>query len=463
MSIGTIYKTISLPTAEQQNDGLEGVPLSMLPSRISRCLPSTKKLVQIQFQSGNSAGPGQTSIVSLPFSTNSGYMIAGSAYLYFKLQVVGVAGVGQTWGFAGSAPSASALVNRMTISAGSVIESIQNYSLLACNVIGPFSNSNSMNLDSVAAGAFGENNYQSIPYNTSLTTSALVNATSSQYLASATDFYKYTIPIISGYLAGGCEQSVCALELMNSPLQIQADWSTITQAFFCNNVAPTNYIVSELSIVYESVSLGSQYTQGLRTAMAGGKLYSTPFSSVISVQTAYTSSLSYNMSLNTSSLDAVFYGIIINGNTQNSALTSKVFSASVGSSATLDASNIQRRATTDGENIYSLSLYNCDALLVRELVRALTGVINPDTIKMPFNVAGNVNLSGNFRGSNYVVAYNCRSFADQSICMAGRPCSVLNIQQSETATLNAGDNMTIFACVSMIAVLDGSGAISLIR
>jgi hypothetical protein len=47
--------------------------------------------------------------------------------------------------------------------------------------------------------------------------------------------------------------------------------------------------------------------------------------------------------------------------------------------------------------------------------------------------------------------------------MAGRPCSVLNIQQSETATLNAGDNMTIFACVSMIAVLDGSGAISLIR
>lgn len=462
MSIGTIYKTISLPTSDQQNDGTEGIPLSMLPSRVSRCLPSTKKLVQIQFQSGNSAGPGQSSIVSLPFGPNAGYMVAGSAYLYFKLAVAGVAGVGQTWGFAGSAPSASALVNRMTISAGSVIESIQNYSLLACNIIGPFSNSNSMNLDSVCAGAFGENNYQSIPYNTSLTTSALVNATSSQYLASATDFYKYTIPIISGFLAGGSEQNVIPLELMNSPLQVQADFSTVAQAFFAIT-APTNYVVSELSLVYESVSLGSQYTQGLRSAMASGKLYSIPFSSIISVQTQYTSSLSYNMSLNTSSLDAVFYGIIINGNTQNSALTSKVFSASVGSSATLDASNIQRRATTDGENIYSLSLYNCDALLVRELVRSLTGVINPDTIKMPFNVAGNVNLSGNFRGSNYVVAYNCRSFADQSVCMSGRPCSVLNIQQTETATINAGDNMTIFACVSLIAVIDGSGAISLIR
>jgi len=324
--------------------------------------------------------------------------------------------------------------------------------------------SNACNLDSVCSGGIGENNNTCVSYNTSLTTNAQVIAQNTQYIfnAGGTDFYKYTIPLISGFLSGGSEQNCCPIELLNAPLQIQCDWSTIASAFYAT-IAPTAYTISELSLIYETVDIGREYVQGLRTAMAGGRFWSIPYSTIQSVQTQYTASLSYNMSVNSSSVSGFFYGVIVNGNTQTLATTSKFFSASVGSTAVLDASNIQRRLFADGNSVYNLSLYNCDALLLRELVRTLSGVINPDNIKCLFNVAGNVGITGSFRGTSYVTAFNLRSFADASVCMSGMPVSTLNLQITETATINTGDNLTMFAVVDKIAVISGDGSISIIN
>jgi hypothetical protein len=324
--------------------------------------------------------------------------------------------------------------------------------------------SNACNLDSVASGGWGENNNSSVSYNTSLTTNAQVNAQNTQYASSlGTDAYKYTIPLISGFLNGNSEQNCIPLELLSSPLQISCDWATIAQAYFAT-VAPTNYAISELSLVYQTVDIGRDFTQGLRESMAGmTKFWSCPFSTIVSTQTQYTSSLSYNMSVNSSSVSAFFYGVILAANAQTLATTSKFFSASVGSTAINDSSNISRRLLVDGNSVYNLALYNSDSLLVRELVRSLTNVVNPDNIRFLFNAAGNTGINGTYRGQSYLVSFNLRCFADSSVCMAGTPVSTFNLVITDANTINAGDQISMFACVDKIAVIDGSGAISIIN
>jgi len=456
------YKTTNLPSAIEQSDALSSIPLSLLPPRVARCCPSKTTLRQISFQSGQSAGPSQTSIVSLPWSSGANFMVAGSAYIYFKLGVTQASG---TWGFSGSQPSAQALINRLTISCSSIIESIQNYNLLCTNVISPFSMSNAANLDTIAAGGWGENNNSSVSYNTSLTTNAQVNAQNTQYVADATGlvYYKYTLPLVSGFLNGNSEQNCIGLELLSSPLQIQLDWATITQAFYAT-VAPTAYTISELSLIYQTVDIGREYVDGLRQSMAGmNKFFSCPYSTIISTQTQYTASLSYNFSVNSSSVSAFMYGVILAANAQTSATTSKFFSASVGSTAINDASNISRRLLADGNSVYNLALYNSDSLLVRELVRCLTNIVNPDNIRFLFNAAGNTGINGTFRGSSYLVSFNLRAFSDASLCMCGTPVSTFNLVLTDANTIAAGDQITMFCVVDKIAVIDGSGAISIVN
>jgi hypothetical protein len=461
MSVQSIYKTYSLPDASQQDDGLSGIPLSLIPARVSRAIPSKKSMRQITFQSGASSGAGQTSIVSLPFGPGAGYMTAGSAYLSFKFAATQALG---TWGFKGSCPSASALINRLTISAGSSIESINNYGLLCTNVISPFSTSNSLNIEAIAAGGFGLNQYQSISYLNSLVANASVTPQDAQFTADATGTvqYAFTLPVVSGIMAGGSEANAIPLVLLNSPLQIQCDWSSIAQAFFATQ-APTSYAITELAIVYESVDIGESYTNSVRAAMAAGKFWSIPLSTIISVQTQYTAALSYNMSLNTSSLSAFFFGTIIQANSQSLATTNGFFTASVGSTAINDSTRIQRRLFLDGSSVYQLPNYNADAQLIRELVRSLSGQINPDNIIIPCNVAGNQAFRGGYRGQFYLVSFNCRSFNDASVALSGTPVSTVNLQTIDGNTLAAGDVVTLFAIVDLIAVIDASGAVSLIR
>ena len=463
MSVGSIYKSSILPNKEQQDDGVDSLPLSLIPARISRALPSKKSMKQIYAVSGVTSGPGQTSIIQFPNGANAGYLTAGSCYFFFKLTVTQAS---NSYGFKGSAPSAQSLINRLTVSCGSQLESINNYGMLCTNIISPFSSSNSLSIEPLCAGGFGLGQYKSDSYVNSLTTSELVTVPNTNYTfdATGTVAYKYTLPIISGVLAGGSESNSIPLLLMQSPLTIMVDWQTVAGAFFGATVAPTNYAISEFAIVYESVEVGEQYNQSVRSALASGKFWSVPFSTVVSVQTAYTSSLSYNMSLNCSSLSAFFYGVIINANSMSSGLTSGWFSASNGSTQLNDSTNITRRLYADGNAIYQIPNYNSDALLVRELCRALSGQINPDSIVIPCQTLGNYNQNGTWRGEFYLVSFNCRSFNDSSVCLSGIPCSILNIQTTDlNSGLNAGDVINMFAIVDQILVIDQTGSCSLIK
>lgn len=462
MSAGSIYKTQNLPDKNQQDDGTDSLPLSLIPARISRALPSKKTMKQIFAISGVTSGPGQTSIIQFPNGAGSGYLTAGSSYLYFKLTVTQPS---NTYGFKGACPSAQSLINRMTVNCGSQLESINNYGMLCTNIISPFSTSTSLNIEPLCQGGFGLGQYKSDSYVNSLTTNEFVTNPNANYTfdATGTVAYKYTLPIVSGVLAGGSENNAIPLLLMQSPLTLMIDWQTVAGAFNSATGAVTNYAVSELAVIYESVEVGEQYNQSVKSALASGKFWSVPFSTVVSVQTAYSSSLSYNMSLNCSSLSAFFYGVIINGNTMSSALTNGVFSASVGSTQLNDSTNITRRLYSDGNSIFQIPNYNHDSLLVRELCRALSGQINPDNIVIPCQTLGNVNIGATFRGSFYLVAFNCRSFNDSSICLSGLPCSILNIQTTDLNTINSGDVINMFAIVDQILVIDQTGSCSLIR
>ena len=82
---------------------------------------------------------------------------------------------------------------------------------------------------------------------------------------------------------------------------------------------------------------------------------------------------------------------------------------------------------------------------------------------IPCNVAGNQAFRGSFRGQFYLVSFNTRSFNDSSVALSGTPVSTVNLQTIDGNTIAAGDVITMFAIVDLIAVIDASGAVSLIR
>ena len=146
----------------EQNDGVNAVPRSMLPSRISRPVQATKSIKNISAISGSTATSGQLSLIQLPYGAGAGFMKPGSSYLRFRYAGTQTA---NTHGFAGSCPTAQSLIQRLTISQNNSIELIQEYGKLVSNIIYPFmTTSDYQNSVALNEGGLGQNNYLSPAY-----------------------------------------------------------------------------------------------------------------------------------------------------------------------------------------------------------------------------------------------------------------------------------------------------------
>lgn len=443
----------------QQNDAKGQVPRSILPPRLATPMPSTKQIRQIRAVSGLTASPQTTSIIRLPSGNGAGMMVCGSAYLQFKLQI---SQASDAWGFA-QGGDASALIQRITVQQSAILEQINNYNkyvngILKAYCVTPDYN----NVDAiVSGGALTANNYKAITYASSIGGTTSANYSPKAQFAYNVGEISVSIPIVSGIL-NNSEASYIPMELLNQNLELVIDWASLNDAFYATTTAVTNYAVSDLSVVYETVSVSGEYYNQVRSGLAQGKLWSIPFQSVISSQVADASSVSYNMSLNVSSLDAFFHGKIL-GENFGSTITSKYFTASTGSAQSTDASTVSRRQLlADGDYVLQIANNNVDAGMLRETVRAVCGSIGDTNYGVPFQTAGNWLSELSFRGSHYVDGYNLRSWSESSLVNTGRPVSLLTYNKDDSLA-RAVDINYFFAVCSFIMVVDASGTCSLIR
>jgi hypothetical protein len=459
-----------------QRDEINAIPRSMLPARIARPVQATKNIKNITPISGSSITSGGQTTIQLPYGAGAGYMKAGSAYLRFRYSSTQAS---DEHGFAGSCPSASSLIQRLTVAQNNNIELINNYGKLVSNIILPYCTSASyQNNVALMEGGLGANAYLSQPFSSgALGTTAYVAGRTQQDCiigdprqtfnstgAGGAQAVELSVPIYSGLL-NNKELSFIPLELMSSPLTIQFDWATVNNAIFALTTAVSEYACSSIALVYESVSPPVEYTNELRAGLMQGRVWSIPYSTVITAETQNNSSVSYNMSLNASSVDAFFFGATQSFNANTSTLTSKVFASATGSSIAGDFSTVNRRLTADGNLINSIPSINSDTILLREMFRAIEGGFVSDVYQTPvFSTVGNNGASaplGTLRGTFYAGGFNLKPFFEENLAMAGTPCSVLNFVKDDYS--GADGILYLFAFVSNLAVIDASGAISVIR
>ena len=454
-----ITKEYSLDAAH--NNGENAIPRAILPQRLAKPVPSRKIIKQIPAISGSTAGPSQTSIVRINTSNGAGFAVSGSFYLLFKLAVTQAA---NTWGFAGSIPDASALINRLTVSQSLPIEVIQNYNKYVTNIVKPYAtHSTNINQECVLSGGMGSNNFAANVYTS--TSSGLTVAQNTNFGYTSTDgstaTLTFAVPIVSGLL-NSSSMTYIPLELINQNIDLQIDWATINDAFFAATTAVTNYSISQLSLVYETVQVSEEYVNEVRKMMAGGKLWSMPIQTCISTQVADASSISYNFSVNCSSVSAFFAGKVL-AEGQGSTLTSKYFSASTGSSPNNDYSAISKRVLlADGEQILQVPNVNTDAQLLKETIRAICANTSDPNYSVPFQSWGRYDLAGTYRGAFYVNGFNLRSWSEEDLVFCGRPVSLLNYQKDDSGA-RATDTLYFFTIVDYIVLVDASGTISLVR
>jgi len=452
----------------EQNDGVNVIPRGMNPSRIARPVQCSKQIKNIAAISGSTANSGNLSLVQLAFGAGAGFMKPGSAYLRFRYQGTQSA---NSHGFKGSVPSAQALIQRVTISQNSNIELINEYGRLMTNVIYPFMTSaDYMNNLALTEGSIGSNALVSYPYATGAYTgtNGYSNAQDARYtfeidkpgVSSATEM---SISLASGLL-NNKELSMIPLELMSSPLTIQIDWATVNNSIYGLTTAVTDFTVSNVQLCYESINPPQQYINELRQGLAQGKVFSIPYSTVISAQTANSSTVSYNMSLTSSSVESFFYGALQSFNLNNSTLKSGWFSCATGATDGLDFVTMNRRLYADGSLVAQQPSINSDTLLFRELMRAVQGgfcgtdVYNTVPVS---NKGWSTQNPGSFRSSFYCGGFNLKNFNEANLTMEGTPVSILNFQKDDYAL--ADGILYMYAFVSQIALIDASGSISIVR
>lgn len=291
-------------TYPQLAAGAMDIPSSMLSDSQPRLVASQVRQVQLPSQSGDQQAGG---VLNFQISTGvgQGYLKRGSCYLRTTIAVTTGADYSATaaalpfnftqtgLSFGGPLAQASHVINRLTIlSGGSVIEQINNYSVVA-DIVNAHASSVHYNL---ADQGLYENSLQQI--SSATRDPAPANQTTTQYIT-------VCIPLLSGLLQS---QHHLPLFLLAGNLQIQLDLNPLASAF---NVVAAGAVsaatFSNNTLMYEQLSVDAVMEATLKQSLMRAP-FQIPFNSFVSLAVAQAASTSSQpVGLNLSSC----YGILV--------------------------------------------------------------------------------------------------------------------------------------------------------
>jgi len=233
--------------------------------------------------------PGGSAFL-LPNSTQNSFMKSGSAFLNFNIALT-VSGTGANSVALACGPlgDASALISRVNVSSGQVIENIPYY-----NVV------NQMIMLNKTNAPYVQNDLAALS-GASLGATGFMGSTGASL---TTQNYNVSTALNLG-LFNSCDSMLPLCLLSN--LQILVDFeSNLNKCFQCQpGVTVTDYTISGLNMTYESINVDQTYVNELKAAMREGMTYNFSATQIQSFATADLSTVSQEFGVSTNSLNLV--------------------------------------------------------------------------------------------------------------------------------------------------------------
>jgi hypothetical protein len=292
------------------------VPDALTSSKKNRIMPVSVRNVSVPSTSGSQNSGGQ---LLFQMTSPNGFVKPGSMYLKCRIALSNAIANGAAASFVafGNATrSASSVIDRFTITCGSVIESIQNYgsAYVPTLLLHAGTQSYLQGDDGIQEGG---KRLVAASYSAGVNTSVLLNQwvdlAANAVLGdvqAANVYIDVAIPIFSNLFQN---DRAYPLALQSSPTLVQLDLAQMGKAF---SIGPTalysEYTVSNAQLVYDLVIPSAEFLQATKAEMASGMLYSMPFVSSLGTQFAKNSqSITYNWATGLSSLLGITYSCLV--------------------------------------------------------------------------------------------------------------------------------------------------------
>ena len=254
------------------------VPGSLSSSSFPRPVSSVKQIVSIASTSGDQQAGGLITF-SIPTGAGAGaYLVNNSMYMSCRITLntsANYTAVANT-GFALSDQSASAIINRLTVSIGS-----QNI-----NMINQYHWLHSILLTHTTSRNYYVDDSSILQYTKNASSLLLAGSTNNN-----SPFVDVVIPIIAPLFT---ERSL-PLFLINAPIMLQFDLNSKDNALYSSSAADTalGFKVSNCQLVYETLQMSSEYVMEIKNAMSKGLLYEINMTDYMTLTCASTAYLNY--------------------------------------------------------------------------------------------------------------------------------------------------------------------------
>ena len=434
-----------------------GIPESLSTKIQPKLTELHTQYVNIPTTSG--AGPfsdGQQFSVQLP---QNGYLQAGSLVLNFKSQFNYTEA--NTYAFGGPSASCGQLFNRISASAGSLmIDDVQNYfayhSLLLESVA---TQSYSENTANILEGCYNDGTLESNGGASAGIVYATTTVSGTPYTAlTKGTIYNYSMNVCLPVLSSGKN---FPLWLLTSPLTLTFYLNMSGNAFTVPTpITNASFNVISPSITYHQVTLPKELELNIKDTMrATGQLYELGVGGVATYLNAVpqNASLSYNLSTNLASLNAVAYVAIQNLGVQTA---NKYFFKPEEQNTSV---NSRLYCNNNQVNNYQI---NSDDMRIAEWMRALSGVFNFNTVyRYQYTTAvGRPAWNSNaFEGSTaqvrgYINGFSLRKNSEDNLSFTGTETQTLTLNLDRSVSAPA--TYFIFLFYDRIISLDADGRIS---
>lgn len=427
---------------EQQRNYPESHVQNDLPGPISSqvltkpVIPTYSDLRSVISTSGSLTNGG-SAYIYLPNSSNS-FLKSGSAFLNFQVALTyGNTGANSVTFGGGPVQDASALINRMQISSNSILENIQFYAQASQMYALNKTNSNFISSDLAAmSGASYLGTYQL--------------GTVSQ---PPTQTINVSVPVLLGVF--NSPDSYFPLCLCSSTPTILIDFeNNLNKAFSCSaGQQVTQYVVSNIQLIYESVNVDASYVRELKEALKAGATYNFSSSNIQMISIGDSTTISQEYGLSCSSLNQVSW---MNYTTPLNSTGTQYFS---GNSVTLAngycdnqplISGLQQDITTRQSFVYA----NNKNAWSNVWDPVISYGIQPVSSTHPV-IANDVNSP--YASQVFTSSFPMLSFNEAGLIFSGRPCTRFRVELVKSAGASGSNVYVLFVrdCVYQIG-MDGS-------
>jgi hypothetical protein len=250
----------------------------------------------------------------------------------------------------------------------------------------------------------------------------------------------YILPLIG---ALGTQQGV-PLFALNGTLQLQIDYNSLVRSIYSAvGTAPTGFVISNVQLVYDRVSVEQAFVDKVRSDMAAGAKYVLAYSNFQSTAQASAVSGFLNYGLNVSSLKAV--------------VAQQMLTADLGTIANLGSSVVnglsQFQVSLDGRllNSNTLDATNSPALVFAELNKCFSRLFDASIT--------DVSTRANYPTTSFAVGVSAQR-VQEALAFSGSPVSILGIN---FITSNTTHTLFITFISDYQLLIDSSGSVEIVR